>query len=273
MAPLWIGTGRLSGAEAAAPTNPPSVLVEGRVTVAAAANLSFVLDALHRRFTNAHPGCSVTTTFGATGSLFAQLRRGAPYDVFLAADMDFPSRLAAEGMADASTLFAYARGRLVLWSLQDDLVVSNGLEVLRPERVRRIAIANPDTAPYGRAAKAALERRGLWEPLRDRVVQAENIGQAAQFVEGRHADAGLVALSLVRAPKLRSVGRWWLVPEDWHEPLDQGAILTREGTRNPAAVAYLRFLRGAEARKVLQEFGFPERPAVAAAGPDSGPRN
>lgn len=259
---LWVTSGIAAETDSSA-LRTPAVGESGRVSVAAAANLSFVLDALRERFSQAHPGIAVTTTFGSSGSLFAQLRRGAPHDVFLAADMEFPSRLAAEGAADPATLFSYARGRLVLWTLREDLVVSNGLAVLKPESVRRIAIANPDTAPYGKSAKAALEHQGLWEGLRERLVQAENIGQAAQFVEGRHADAGLVALSLVRAPKLRTVGRWWLVPEDWHAPLEQGAILTRSGSTNTAAATFLEFLRSPDARAVLSEFGFPIRSDIA----------
>lgn len=239
------------------------VPLTGTVSLAAAANLAFVLDELNRQFTNANPGVAVTTVLGASGNLFAQLQRGAPFDAFLAADLDFPKRLAESGAAVPESLFTYARGRLVLWTTRTNLTVTNGLTELRRPEVRRVALANPDTAPYGLAAKTALERQSLWSDVQPKVVIGENIGQTAQFIESGSVDAGLVALSLVAAPRLRDVGRWWLVPAELHAPLAQVAVLTRAGAANQAAKAYLKFLRSDLARVVWGRFGYEPPPDSA----------
>jgi molybdate transport system substrate-binding protein len=230
------------------------------VAIAAASDLAFCLEELNVQFRKLHTNAATQVTAGSSGNFFAQIQRGAPFDVFLSADVRYPEELVRAGMADGTTLASYATGRLVLWTVRTNLAVTGGLTVLTNHTVRRIAIANPDHAPYGRAAKAVLECAGLWSAVSCKIVLGDNIAQTAQFVEMGHADAGLVALSLVSAPKLKNTGQWWLVPESLHPPLDQAAVLTRHGRDNAMARAYLEFLRSTRAREVFERFGF-RRPA------------
>jgi molybdate transport system substrate-binding protein len=226
------------------------------VTIAAASDLIFCLDALNAEFKTQHPGARLKTSTGSSGNFFAQIQRGAPFDVFLSADAIYPKRLAESGHAAADSLTRYALGRIVLWTARADLAVTNGLTVLTNALVRRLAIANPAHAPYGRAAQAALERAGLWDAVRRKVVLGENVTQAAQFVQTGNADAGLVSLSLVLAPKLKDTGRWWLIPEEAHPLLEQAAVLTRRGETNALAKVYLDFLRSESAASIFERFGF-----------------
>ncbi len=226
------------------------------VAVAAASDLVFCLDELDRVFQTAHPDIVVQISTGSSGNFFAQIQRGAPFDVFLSADVAYPRQLADGGFATKDSLAIYAIGRLALWTTKPDLDVKHGLAVLSDAAVKKVAMANPDHAPYGRAAKAALEHAQLWEPLQPKIVLGENIAQALQFVETGNADAGLVALSLVLAPKMAGKGAYWEVPEELHPRLEQAAILTKRGADNPAAKAYLDFLRSPEARPIFDRYGF-----------------
>lgn len=228
----------------------------GEVAVAAAADLVFALEELNRAFSHDRPEASVRVATSASGSLFAQLRQGAPFDVFLSADLEFPRELARLGLADTNTLFLYAIGHLVLWTTRTNVPVEQGLSVLTNDSIRRVAIANPLTAPYGRAARAALTHAGVWPAVEPRLVIGENIAQTAQFVQTGAVDVGLVGLSLVTAPRLRDVGRWWPVPETAHPPLEQGGILTQRGATNETARAYLDFLRSPAARAIFDRYGF-----------------
>jgi molybdate transport system substrate-binding protein len=228
---------------------------EGSVLVAAAADLVFALEELNAAFTNRNPRAIIKVTTGASGSFYAQIQQGAPHEVFLSADLSFPEKLAAAGKADASTLFPYAQGHLVLWTTRTNLDLSEGLNVLLKSDVGRIAIANPETAPYGRAAKAALIKAGLWDQVQSKIVVGENISQTAQFVERGAVDAGIVALSLVSAPRLAKVGKWKPIPEDLYPPLIQGAVLTSRGSTNGTARAYLEFLKTDDAEAVFKRFG------------------
>jgi molybdate transport system substrate-binding protein len=231
------------------------------VSVAAAANLIYALDALNAAFKRAAPDVTVTSATGASGSLVAQIRNGAPYDVFLSADLDFPQALIKSGQADASSLTTFAIGRLVLWTTRPGIELGSVAAAVRNPAVRRLAIANVDTAPYGRAAKQALEKLGAWAEVQPKLVAGENITQTAQFVETGNADAGFVALSAVISPQLKDKGRWLEVPADLYAPLAQGAVLTTRGAANPAARRYLAFLGSPAAKKVLEDFGYtvPEK--------------
>lgn len=240
--------------------------VEGSVLVAAASDLVFALEELNAAFTNRNPGVIIKVTTGASGSFYAQIQQGAPHDVFLSADLSFPEKLAAAGKAEASTLFPYAQGHLVLWTTRTNLDLSEGLDVLLRSDVGRIAVANPETAPYGRAAKTALIKARLWDQVQTKIVVGENISQTAQFVERGAVDAGIVALSLVSAPRLANVGKWKPVPEELYPPLIQGAVLTSRGSTNEAARAYLEFLKTTEARTVLKRFGLGATTATSQPG-------
>ena len=226
------------------------------VFVAAAADLVFCLDELNARFRAAHGPGEIKLSTGSSGNFFAQIQQGAPFDVFLSADLRYPQELVKAGLARSNSIVHYADGKIVLWTTRTNLSVTNGLSVLTGAGVRRVAIANPEHAPYGRAARAALEKTGLWEALQPKLVLGENIAQTAQYVESGSAEAGIVALSLVSAPKLKQVGTWWLIPQELYPRLEQGAVLTQHGQTNALAVAYLEFLRSPAAREIFDRFGF-----------------
>ncbi|PWG60990.1 molybdate ABC transporter substrate-binding protein [Sediminicurvatus halobius] len=231
------------------------------VRVAVATNFLQPLEAIAEALA-AQGGPRVTPVPGATGRHYAQIVNGAPFDVFLAADRERPRRLEAEGLAVAGSRFTYARGRLVLWAAPGVALPSGGLRALDPADVRRFAIANPRLAPYGRAAKEVLRHVGLWDPLQSRLVQGENVGQTLQYVVTGNASHGLVAKAYARAPNAPA-GRWQLVPADWHGPVAQDAVLLRDAPHPSAGRAFLEFLRGAEAARILEQFGY--EPAEAGA--------
>jgi molybdate transport system substrate-binding protein len=243
--------GALCAAWCAAASGAPQPL-----SIAAAANLTHVMGALDAEFRVARPDVEVTVSLGSSGSLVAQIGNGAPYDVFLSADMEFPAALAKAGHADASSLTAFAVGRLVLWTMKPAVDVSDVGAAVRSPAVHSLAIANTETAPYGRAARQALESLGLWAAAQPKLVTAENISQAAQFVETGNADAGFVALSAVLSTGLKGRGAWTEVPAPLYRPLVQGAIITAHGAGNPASAAYLAFLHGDGARRVLEACGY-----------------
>jgi len=226
------------------------------VSIAAASDLVFCLEELNAQFQNGYTNVTVKVTAGSSGNFFAQIQRDAPFDVFLSADRQYPEELARVGKADGKSLTPYAVGRIVLWTVKTNLAVTNGLTVLTNTTVRKVAIANPAHAPYGRAAKSALERAGVWNAARDKLVIGENIAQTAQFVQTGNVDVGVIALSLVSAPKLKNIGSWWLIPEEMHPRLEQAAILTRRGETNAAARLYLAFLGSDAGRAILSRYGF-----------------
>ena len=233
-----------------------SVSASEHVAVAAAANLVYVLEPLDAAFAKAEPDVKVTREIGASGSLVAQIENGAPYDVFLSADLDFPRRLVKAGGARGSSLTTFAIGRLVLWTTRPGLDLPSVPSVVRDPSVRRLAIANPQTAPYGRAALEVLSKLGLSGDAKPKLVFGENITQTAQYVFSGNVDAGFVALSLVVSPKLKDKGRWLEVPSSLYAPIEQGAVLTVPGGSNPAARRYLDFLKSPEARRIFSRFGY-----------------
>lgn len=233
--------------------------MEDRVlTVAAAANVRFALDAMLDHLHRANPGIRVVVSYGASGILYSQIVHGAPFDIFLSADLESPRRLVEAGHAEPASEFVYARGFLVMWVPTSSALdpAKEQWDTFRRPTVRKIAIANPAHAPYGRAAEAAMKSAGVYEIVRDRLVLAENIAQAAQFVDSGAADVGLIALSLALAPPMRDRGRFWEIPADRYARLEQGGvILTR--TREPLAAQALReFLVGNDGQAILKRFGF-----------------
>lgn len=225
------------------------------VRVAVTASFADVQAELARRF-RARGGPPVRASVGSTGQLYAQVRGGAPFDVLLAADAERPRRLEAEGEAVAGSRFTYAYGRLALYGPTLDSVRAAGAD-LRAARLTHLAIANPAVAPYGVAALEVLQRLGLRERLQPRLVRGESVAQTYQFVRTGAAELGFVALSqVIRAPR-RS---YWLVPAELHRPIAHDAVLLRAGAQSPAAREYLRFLQSAEARRVIESFGYATRP-------------
>jgi molybdate transport system substrate-binding protein len=234
------------------------------VAIAAAADLTYCIEELNQGYRHSHPDTELKVSTGSSGNFYTQIEHGAPYDVFLSADISFPKKLVDEGFADGSTLSVYSIGRLAMWTTKPATVaVDKGIEVLRDPNVKRIAIANPEFAPYGRAAKAALETAGLWNEIQSRLVTGENIAQTAQFVQSGNVDVGFVALSLLYTPALRNVGRYIPVDPKLYPPLQQALVLTKAGGGNNAAREYLQFLGSQEARTIFDRYGF-ENPADAA---------
>jgi len=152
----------------------------------------------------------------------------------------------------------YATGRLALWTTDPAIDVVKGFSIVLDPAVHTVAIANPDTAPYGRAAKAALEKAGLWSQIHEKLVTGENIAQTAQFVQTGNADVGLVALSTLKSPKMAGVGRCWIVPEDAFAPIAQGAVVTKIGASNPLSRGYVEFLTSPEAAAIFERFGYAQ---------------
>jgi molybdate transport system substrate-binding protein len=200
-------------------------------------------------------GHALALSAGSTGKFYAQIRSGAPFDVLLSADDSTPARLEQDRLAVAATRRTYAIGRLALWSPKPGLVDERG-EVLRRAPFARLAIANPRLAPYGAAAKQAMEKLGVWHALQEKLVQGENIGQTYQFVASGNAELAFVALSQLERPGQRAAGSRWLVPPALHAPLRQDAVLLAHGERNAAARAFLEYLESAAARELIRAYGY-----------------
>ena len=227
-----------------------------RVAVAAAADLKWALEEVRKDFAQDHPGIQVEVTFGSSGQFYAQLTQKAPFDLFLSADLDYARKLQEAGLG--SGLFTYAVGRLALIvpaqaSLDLDRL---GLQVLLDPAVKHVAMANPLHAPYGRAAQAALAAAGLTARIQPKLVLGENVSQAAQFVHTRAAEAGLVALSLAKAPELARQCRTWLVPASLHPSLDQGGLVLAWARDREATEAFRAFLAGPRGLAILARYGF-----------------
>jgi molybdate transport system substrate-binding protein len=223
--------------------------------VAVAANFAEVLQALTGAFEQAHDH-RLETVAGSTGRLYAQIIHGAPFDVLLAADQERPERLIASGHALAESRFTYAVGRLALWSLNAGGVGSDGGETLRQGGFRKLAIANPKLAPYGAAAVETLAGLAILQRVQPRLVLGENIGQTYAMVATGNADMGFVALSQLRSARHGGSGSLWIVPEALHHPIRQDAVLLIRGRSNPAAEAFLDFLRQPAVRARIEAFGY-----------------
>jgi len=237
----------------------------GTLTIAAASDLQTVLPELAVGFERS-TGIKVTVTLGSSGSFFAQIQNGAPFDVFLSADADYPRQLAKAGYVDAASVYDYATGVLVMWTRQDSgLDVMKGLPLLGDPQVRRIAIANPAIAPYGRASFASLRMIGIAGVVERKLVYADSVAQAAQFALSGNVDVAMIGHALALGAALRDVGRFYEVPDRMHPPIIQSAGIVA-GSRNKAAAgAFLTFLKSADARTTLRAFGF-RLPTLAAAG-------
>jgi molybdate transport system substrate-binding protein len=228
-----------------------------RLAVAAAANLEAVLPDLAAAFEAEHPGAEVRLTLGASGSFFAQIGNGAPFDVFLSADAEYPQKLVRAGLAREEDLAVYATGTLAVWAPAGTRLAleERGLAALADPSVRKLAIANPALAPYGRAAEAALRAAGVFPAVKDRLVLGESVGQAAQFAQSGAADAALVPLSLTFAPALRG-GKVFPVPPGLHPAQPQSAVALSHARDPELARAFVRFLAGPRGRAVLARYGY-----------------
>lgn len=237
---------------------PPPAPAPAALTIAAASDLKFALDDVVAAFKKVHPEVAVTVTYGSSGNFFAQISNGAPFDLFFSADVLYPQKLAEAGLVQPDTQFTYGVGRVVVWvpTASKLEVETRGMQVLTDPSVKRIAIANPRHAPYGRAAEAAMKRQGVYDAVAEKLVLGENIAQATQFVQTGAADVGIVALSLALSPTLKSAGRYWLIPESAHPKLEQAAVILKRTSSLAAAQAFSAFVRGSEGKAVLGKYGF-----------------
>lgn len=252
----------LAGCAAGAPAGSgPSSAVP--IRIAAAADLRYALDELIASWKAADSRRAARATYGSSGNFVAQIKSGAPFDVFFSADAAYPRELETAGLAEPGSTRIYGIGQLVVWVRADSPVdvESRGLAALLDPAVRSVAIANPEHAPYGRAAVAAMKAARIYEELESRLVLGENVSQAAQFVETGNADAGVFALSLALAAPLRAQGRYAIVPIETYPRLEQGALVLGTAINPAEARAFLDFVLGPEGRPVLDRYGFLRSPS------------
>jgi molybdate transport system substrate-binding protein len=223
--------------------------------VAAAADLQFAMKDLGAQFEK-KTGTKVEISYGSSGNFRAQIENGAPFDVFFSADAQYPQQLVTAGVADGQSLFVYAQGHLVLWAPAGSnlQLAEKGFEALKDSRVQKIAIANPEHAPYGRAAVAALQKAGLYEQLKSKFVLGENISQAAQFAQSGNAQVGVIALSLTFADSMKG-GERWEIPAEYYPTIQQEAVIINASPNKTAAKAFLEFVKSDEGRQILSKFG------------------
>jgi molybdate transport system substrate-binding protein len=236
----------------------PALAQEKRVvTVAVAANMKPAFEEIAAAFRKANPAVEVSATYGASGTFLAQIANGAPFDLFLSADSEFPAKAVEKGLA-AGAPFPYAYGKLVVWAPKGTLpdLEKQGLAALAASSVQKIAIANPDVAPYGRAARAALEKAGLLDAVKDRLVMGQSVSQAAQFVESGNAQAAFLPLSLTRVPPLSQAGRAWTVPPSLYDRVEQSGVVLKAARQPELARALAAFLQGEASRTILARYGY-----------------
>ena len=232
--------------------------------VAAASDLTAALAKLSSAFEK-ESGIRLNISLGSSGNFFAQIENGAPFDVFLSADKSYPEKLQESALTEPGTLFTYARGKLVLWipansplhfAADGNEVLTGDLNSLSGPSVQRIAIANPEHAPYGRAAEAVLRHYGIYDRLRPRLVLGENISQTAQFGQSGNAQAAFIAMAIAVTPEMKGNGHFFVLPQESYPPLDQAAVVLRSSQNKAEAQGFLKFLESAQARRILSEFGF-----------------
>jgi molybdate transport system substrate-binding protein len=230
--------------------------VAEEITIAAASDLNFAFKEIVTEYEKT-TGNHVKLTLGSSGNFFAQIQNGAPFDLYFSADIAYPRKLEEAGLTVPGSLYQYAVGRIVLWTGHESRIdVTKGFETLREPTVKKVAIANPKHAPYGRAAVAAMEYFKVYDQVKDKLVLGENISQAAQFVESGAADVGIIALSLALAPPMQALGHYWEIPADAHPPIEQGAVMLMGGKNQESAKAFLSFIQGAEGQTIMKRYGF-----------------
>lgn len=234
-----------------------------KLSVAAAADLQFALEDLTRGFRQAHPEIDIAATYGSSGNFYSEIRNQAPFDVFLSADSEYPRKLAQEGFADASSTFVYGVGRVVVWVPERSPLDVGRLQIhaLEADSVKHIAIANPQHAPYGRAAEAAMRSLGVYDHVASKLVLGENIAQTLQFVQSGAADIGIVALALALAPSTRAHGRYWEIPLDAYPKIEQAGVVLSHAKDSVDARTFCSYLQSGAARDRLKQYGFylPEK--------------
>lgn len=229
----------------------PCYALADTIRVAVASNFSEPIKAIAAKY-ESHTGHRLILVFGSTGKHYAQIKNGAPFELFLAADRRRPQLLEQQKLAIVGSRFTYARGRLVLWSPRNDYVDAEG-KVLESGEYRHLAIANPKLAPYGKAAQEVLESRGLWKTSQRRLVRGESIGQTYQFVRSGNAELGFVAYSQIKRPSHSETGSYWVIPQAFYEPVEQQAVLLKN---NAVARDFMSFLQKQEVKTIIRRYGY-----------------
>lgn len=226
------------------------------ITVAAAADVQSAMRDVTAQF-HKQTGIEVKLIYGSSGNFFQQLQNGAPFDMFFSANLDYPEQLQAAGLTEPESYYEYARGKIVLWVSKDSpLDISSGLQSLLNPSIKKIAIANPQHAPYGQAAVAAMQKHGVYDKVKDKFVLGENISQTASFVASGSADVGIVALSLALSPNMKDKGRYVEVPAVDYPPIEQACVILRSSKNKPAAKQFLTFIKTPAVVDTLKRYGF-----------------
>ena len=229
------------------------------ITVAAAADLQFAMQDVAARFQK-ETGKELKLIYGSSGNFFQQLQNGAPFDIFFSADLDYPKKLESAGLTEPGSYYEYAEGKIVIWvSKSSKFDLSSGLRALLNPSIRKIAVANPQHAPYGQAAVAAMQKEGIYDKVRDKFVLGENISQTASFVMSGSADIGIVALSLALSPNMKDKGRYFEVPAGDYPPIKQACVILRSAKNKETAKQLLSFIKTAEVADTLRMYGFDVR--------------
>jgi molybdate transport system substrate-binding protein len=230
--------------------------VAQEITVAAAADLQFAMQDVATRFQK-ETGKTVKLTYGSSGNFFQQIQNGAPFDIFFSANLDYAKKLEAAGLTVPGSYYQYAKGKIVIWVRNDSkLDLSSGMQVLLDPSVKKIAVANPEHAPYGQAAVAAMQNDKIYENVKDKFVLGENISQTASFVVSGAADVGIVALALALSPNMKDKGRYIEVPSGEYPPIEQACVILASSKNKETAGQFLSFVKTAAIGDVLRSYGF-----------------
>jgi molybdate transport system substrate-binding protein len=233
-----------------------NVAIAEDLTIAAASDLNFVFRDIVGTYEQT-TGNNVRLVMGSSGNFYTQIHNGAPFDLYFSADIGFPQKLIDEGLAVPDSLYQYATGRIVLWVPNDSSVdVKKGMDALLEPAIKKVAIANPKHAPYGRAAVSAMEHYKIYDRLKDKFVMGENISQTLQFAQSGAADIGIIALSLALAPTVQSAGTYWLVPADAHPSIAQGVVIVKASKSQDAGRTFLEFLKTPSTKAIMKRYGF-----------------
>jgi molybdate transport system substrate-binding protein len=226
------------------------------ITVAAAADLQFAMQDVAARFQK-ETGKTVRLIYGSSGNFFQQIQNGAPFDLFFSANLDYPKKLEAAGLTQPGSYYQYAKGKIVIWvPAESKLDLSSGMQILLDPSVKKIAIANPQHAPYGQAAVAAMQKENVYDRAKARFVLGENISQTASFVTSGSADVGIVALSLALSPNMKDKGRYVEIPRDDYPPIEQACVILNSSKNKETAQQFVAFIKTAAIADVLRSYGF-----------------
>jgi len=226
------------------------------ITVAAAADLQFAMQDVAARFQK-ETGKTIKLIYGSSGNFFQQIQNGAPFDIFFSANLDYPKKLEAAGLAEPGSYYQYARGKIVIWVPKASKIdLSAGMQALLDPSVKKIAIANPLHAPYGQAAVAAMQKGNVYEKVKDKFVLGENISQAASFVASGSAEVGILALSLALSPNMKDNGRYAEIPSDEYPPIEQACVILGSSRDKDTARQFLSFFKKPAITDLLMSYGF-----------------